>query len=93
MGSHMFAKEDINVWEFLETTNFNSTENLNLLSGMLLQNKDMLMGSLRENAYGWDYEEDLDFFNMKEKENDDEDECFNAAYQEERSFNEYITKI
>lgn len=82
----MSAQHDINLWEFLESRNFESTQNLNLLAAMLLQNKEVLM-----NAYGWEYEEWLD--ETEESIDDDENAYFNACNQEEREYDEYTAKI
>lgn len=82
----MSAQQDISLWEFLESKDFNSTQNLNLLATVLLQNKDVLM-----NAYGWEYEE---WINETEDSVDvSEDAQFNALNQEEREYDEYIAKI
>ena len=71
----MSAQQDIKLWEFLDSGNFESTENLKLLSSVLLTDKDALM-----NAYGWEYEEWLDETN--EEQDDGEDAYFNAIEQE-----------
>jgi hypothetical protein len=82
----MSVQKDTNLWEFLESRNFDSTENLKELSTVLLSDKDVLM-----NAYGWEYEEWLDETN--EEIDDGEDAYFNAINKEEREYNEYIAKI
>lgn len=82
----MSVQKDINLWEFLQSRNLDSTENLKELSTVLLSDKDALM-----NAYGWEYEEWLD--ETQEPIDDGEDAYFNAIEQEEREYNEYIAKI
>jgi hypothetical protein len=82
----MSAQQDINLWEFLDSRSFESTQNLNLLAAVLLQNKEVLM-----NAYGWEYEEWID--ETEESVDDGEDAYFNACKQEEERYDEYSTKI
>jgi len=82
----MSAQQDINLWEFLDSRSFNSTQNLNLLATVLLTNKDALM-----NAYGWEYEEWID--ETQETLDVSEDQYFNACNQEERKYDEYSSKI
>jgi hypothetical protein len=82
----MSTQQDISLWEFLDSGNFESTQNLKLLSSVLLTDKDALM-----NAYGWEYEEWLDETN--EEQDDGEDAYFNACKNEEREYDEYTTKI
>jgi hypothetical protein len=82
----MSAQQDINLWEFLKSRNFNTTQNLNLLSSVLLTDKDALM-----NAYGWEYEEWID--ETKKEIDDGEDAYFNTCNQEEREYDEYTAKI
>jgi hypothetical protein len=82
----MSAQKDINLWEFLQSGNFCSTENLKLLSSVLLSDKDSLM-----NAYGWEYEQWLD--ETEESINDGEDAYFNIIDQEEREYDECIAQI
>lgn len=82
----MSAQQDIKLWEFLDSGNFESTENLKLLSSVLLTDKDALM-----NAYGWEYEEWLDETN--EEQDDGEDAYFNAIEQEEREYDEYVATL
>jgi hypothetical protein len=82
----MFAYQDTNLWQFLESRNFNSTENLNKLQSVLLQHKDQLMS-----AYGWEYEEWID--HLPEEEDDGEDAYYTIMDKEEGSFHEYSTKI
>jgi hypothetical protein len=82
----MSAYQDTNLWEFLESRNFNSTENLNKLQLVLLEHKDQLMS-----AYGWEYEEWVD--DLPEEEDDGEDAYYRTLEEEERSFHEYSTKI
>jgi hypothetical protein len=82
----MSIQKDTNLWEFLDSRNFESTQNLNLLAAVLLQNKDALM-----NAYGWEYEEWID--ETKEEIDDGEDAYFNACKQEEEQYDEYTTTL
>lgn len=82
----MSVQKDTNLWEFLESRNFDSTENLKELSLVLLSDKDVLM-----NAYGWEYEQWLD--ETEEPIDDGEDAYFNFIDQEEREYDEYIAKI
>lgn len=82
----MSAQKDTNLWEFLQSRNLDSTENLKELSAVLLSHKDQLM-----NAYGWEYEQWLD--ETEEPIDDGEDAYFNAINKEEREYHEYIAKI
>ena len=82
----MSAQKDINLWEFLESRNFDSTENLKELSLVLLSDKDALM-----NAYGWEYEEWLD--ETEENVDDGQDEYFNIIDQEEREYDKYASAL
>ena len=82
----MSAQKDINLWEFLQSRNLDSTQNLKELSLVLLSNKDDLM-----HAYGWEYEQWLD--ETEEPIDDGEDAYFNFIDQEEREYDEYIAKI
>ena len=82
----MSAQKDINLWEFLQSRNLDSTENLKELSTVLLSDKDILM-----NAYGWEYEQWLD--ENEESINDGEDAYFNFIDQEEREYDERIAQI
>jgi len=82
----MSAQQDINLWEFLDSRSFESTQNLNLLAAVLLQNKDVLM-----NAYGWEYEEWID--ETGEEIDDGEDAYFNARKQEEERDYDIITTL
>lgn len=82
----MSALKDSNLWEFLQSRNLNSTQNLKELSVVLLTNKDALM-----NAYGWEYEAWLD--ETEESVDDGEDAYFNTINKEEREYDEYTAKI
>ena len=82
----MSVQKDTNLWEFLQSRNLDSTENLKELSAVLLSDKDSLM-----NAYGWEYEQWLD--ETEEPIDDGEDAYFNFIDQEEREYDEYIAKI
>ena len=82
----MSAQKHINLWEFLQSRNFDSTENLKELTAVLLSDKDSLM-----NAYGWEYEQWLD--ETEEPIDDGEDAYFNAINQEESEYDKYIAKI
>jgi len=82
----MSTQNDINIWEFLQNRNLDSTENLKILSTVLLSDKDDLM-----NAYGWEYEQWLD--ETEEPNNDGEDAYFNFIDQEEKAYDECIAKI
>ena len=82
----MSVQEDINLWEFLDSRNFDSPHNLHLLTSVLLTDKETLM-----NAYGWELEEWLDETN--EEPDDGEDEYFNACNQEEREYDKYIATL
>lgn len=82
----MSVQQDINLWEFLQSRNLDSTENLKLLSSVLLTDKDALM-----NAYGWEYEQWLD--EIEEPIDDGEDAYFNFIDQEEREYDERIAQI
>jgi hypothetical protein len=82
----MSAQKDINLWEFLQSRNLDSTENLKELSTVLLSDKDYLM-----NAYGWEYEQWLD--ETEESVDDGEDAYFNFIDQEEREYDECIAQI
>ena len=82
----MSAQQDINLWEFLDSRSFESTQNLNLLASMLLTNKDDFM-----NAYGWEYEEWID--ETGEEIDDGEDAYFNARKQEEERDYDIITTL
>ena len=82
----MSAQNHINLWEFLQSGNLNSTENLKELSRVLLSEKDSLM-----NAYGWEYEVWLD--EIEEPTDDGEDAYFNLIDQEEREYDERIAQI
>ena len=82
----MSVQKDTNLWEFLESRNFDSSENLKELSLVLLNDKDVVM-----NAYGWEYEEWLD--ETEEFIDDGEDAYFNAINKEEREYRDYIAKI
>lgn len=82
----MSVQQDINLWEFLQSRNLDSTENLKELSTVLLSDKDILM-----NAYGWEYEQWLD--ENEESINDGEDAYFNFIDQEEREYDERIAQI
>jgi hypothetical protein len=82
----MSAQQDIIIWEFLDSGNFHSTENLNKLSAVLLDHKDVLM-----NAYGWEYEEWSD--GLPDSEEDGEDAYFRAQDQEEIEFEAELLNI
>ena len=82
----MSVQQDINLWEFLDTENFQSTENLKELSAVLLTGM-----SSRMNAYGWEYESWLD--ETTEGADDSEDAYFNISNQEEEQYDEYTSKI
>lgn len=82
----MSVQKHINLWDFLQSRNLDSTENLKELSTVLLSDKEILM-----NAYGWEYEQWLD--EIEESINDGEDAYFNFIEQEEREYDEYIAKI
>jgi len=78
----MSASQDSSLWEFLNTTNFNSTQNLNKLSVVLLQESSTFM---RE------YEDWLE--GLPEEDDDGEAAYFHAIEQEEKEFAEYLTTI
>lgn len=82
----MSVQKDTNLWEFLQSRNLDSSENLKELSSVLLSHKDDLM-----NAYGWEYEMWLD--ETEEEVDDGEDEYYNACNQEEREYDEYIAAL
>lgn len=82
----MSAQKDINLWEFLQSRNLDSTENLKELTTVLLSEKDSLM-----NAYGWEYEMWMD--EIEEPIDDGEDAYFNLIDQEEREYDECIAQI
>ena len=82
----MSAQKDINLWEFLDSRNFESTQNLKELSSVLLTGMSSKM-----NAYGWEYEEWID--ETHEEIDDGEEAYFNACNQEEREYDEYTAKI
>ena len=73
----MSVQEHISIWEFLDSGNFQSTENLNKLQSVLLDHKDDLMS-----AYGWEYEEWLDDL----PEENEDDSYFRMQEQEEKDF-------
>jgi hypothetical protein len=82
----MSVQKDTNLWEFLESRNFDSTENLKELSLVLLSDKDALM-----NAYGWEYEQWLD--ETEENVDDGQDAYFNIIDQEEREYDKYASAL
>ena len=82
----MSIQHDTNLWEFLDTGNFDSTENLKELSTVLLTGMSSKM-----NAYGWEYDAWLD--ETLEVSDDSEDAYFNACNQEEEQYDEYTAKI
>lgn len=82
----MSTQEHINLWEFLDSRSFESTQNLKELSGVLLTGMSSKM-----NAYGWEYEEWID--ETEESIDDGEDAYFNACNQEEEQYDDIIAKI
>ena len=87
----MFSHKDTNLWGFLETRNFHSTENLNKLSAVLLRDFKAAMFEPKPNYFEPDYDEWLD--NLHEVEDDGEDAYFQVNDKEERSFHEYLAEV
>lgn len=71
----MSTQKDNSLWEFLDSRNFESTENLKLLSNVLSKESDTFMREYNQ----W-------FDELPPNEDDDEDDYFRLLDQEEKDY-------
>jgi hypothetical protein len=82
LGGLMSAQQDINLWEFLESGNFHSSENLKILSHVLLEEK----GTFMREYNAW-------FDDLPEHEDDGEDAYYSCLDREEKEYQQSLLNL